>query len=122
MFFEFKNHCKYILILFLIILNACQLQEPTKNHGILFLENRANKIKINQNNKNLGIFWYKNGIPEVIKIYNTNYFYGKNWVGVLEKKIVKQGSSSKKSFFEWYFLLFALFIAFFISWYRESKS
>tara|TARA_B100001057_G_scaffold431311_1_gene458661 strand:+ start:1582 stop:2049 length:468 start_codon:yes stop_codon:yes gene_type:complete len=52
MFFKFKNHCKYILIPFLIILNACQLQEPTKNHGILFLENRANKIKINQNNKN----------------------------------------------------------------------
>ena len=52
MFLIFKNHCKYILILFLIILNACQLQEPTKNHGILFLENRANKIKINENNKN----------------------------------------------------------------------
>lgn len=52
MFFKFKNHCKYILIPFLIILNACQLQEPTKNHGILFLENRANKIKINENNKN----------------------------------------------------------------------
>ena len=52
MFFKFKNHCKYILIPFLIILNACQLQEPTKNHGILFLENRANKIKINKNNKN----------------------------------------------------------------------
>jgi hypothetical protein len=77
---------------------------------------------IDQNNKNLSIFWYKNGLPEVIKIYNTNYFYGKNWVGILEKKIVKQGSSSKKSFFEWYFLLFALFIAFFISWYRESKN
>ena len=52
MFLIFKNHCKYILILFLIILNACQLQEPNKNHGILFLENRANKIKINKNNKN----------------------------------------------------------------------
>tara|TARA_B100001093_G_scaffold510212_1_gene575660 strand:+ start:493 stop:957 length:465 start_codon:yes stop_codon:yes gene_type:complete len=52
MFLIFKNHCKYILIPFLIILNACQLQEPTKNHGILFLENRANKIKINENNKN----------------------------------------------------------------------
>jgi outer membrane protein assembly factor BamE (lipoprotein component of BamABCDE complex) len=52
MFLIFKNHCKYILILFLIILNACQLQEPNKNHGILFLENRANKIKINENNKN----------------------------------------------------------------------
>ena len=30
----------------------CQLQEPTKNHGIVFLENRANKLTINKNNKN----------------------------------------------------------------------
>ena len=52
MFFKFKNHYKYIFITFFIILNACQLQEPNKNHGILFLENRANKIKINENNKN----------------------------------------------------------------------
>ena len=30
----------------------CQLQEPTKNHGILFLENRSNQLKVNVNNKN----------------------------------------------------------------------
>ncbi len=30
----------------------CQLQEPSKNHGIVFLENRANKLTINKNNKN----------------------------------------------------------------------
>ena len=52
MFFKFKNHYKYIFIIFFIILNACQLQEPTRNHGILFLENRAKKIEINENNKN----------------------------------------------------------------------
>ena len=52
MFFKFKNHSKYIFITFFIILNACQLQESTKNHGILFLENRAKKIQINTNNKN----------------------------------------------------------------------
>ena len=75
-----------------------------------------------KSNKNFSIFWNENGLPKIIRIYNTNYFYGKNWIGVLEKKIVKQGSSSKKSFFEWYFLLFALFIAFFISWYRENKN
>ena len=28
------------------------MQEPTKNHGILFLENRSNKLKVNINNKN----------------------------------------------------------------------
>ena len=28
------------------------MQEPTKNHGILFLENRSNKLKVNVDNKN----------------------------------------------------------------------
>ncbi len=31
---------------------GCQLQEPTKNHGIVFLENRSNKITINKSNQN----------------------------------------------------------------------
>ena len=52
MFFKFKNHYKYIFITFLIFLNACQLQEPTKNHGILFLKNRADKLTVNVSNKN----------------------------------------------------------------------
>ena len=52
MFFEFKYHSnKLLLILFFILIN-CQLQEPTKNHGILFLENRSNKLVINESNKN----------------------------------------------------------------------
>ncbi len=36
----------------LFILLSCQLQEPVKNHGILFLENRANKLDIKNSNKN----------------------------------------------------------------------
>ena len=46
----FKNHILFVI--FFIILNACQFQEPLKNHGIVFLENRANKLKINISNKN----------------------------------------------------------------------
>ena len=34
------------------ILLGCQLQEPAQNHGILFLENRSNKLTLNQSNKN----------------------------------------------------------------------
>tara|TARA_B100000963_G_scaffold318496_1_gene299670 strand:+ start:976 stop:1440 length:465 start_codon:yes stop_codon:yes gene_type:complete len=50
--FTFKNHVnKFILFTFIFLLN-CQLQEPTKNHGILFLENRSNKLKVNVDNKN----------------------------------------------------------------------
>ena len=34
------------------ILLSCQLQEPAQNHGILFLENRSNKLTVNKSNKN----------------------------------------------------------------------
>ena len=33
--------------MFLILL-GCQLQEPAKNHGILFLDNRSEKLSINK--------------------------------------------------------------------------
>ena len=52
MFFCFKNHFNRLFIVLFIILTACQLQEPTKNHGIVFLENRSNKLIINKSNKN----------------------------------------------------------------------
>ena len=39
-------------LFFLIILIACQFQEPNKNHGILFLENRSQKMIVNKSNKN----------------------------------------------------------------------
>ena len=54
MFFRVKYHFnKIILILFLFfILIGCQLQDPDKNHGILFLENRSNKLVLNESNKN----------------------------------------------------------------------
>ena len=37
--------------MFLILL-GCQLQEPAKNHVILFLDNRSEKLSINKSNKN----------------------------------------------------------------------
>ena len=52
MFFKFKNHCFFSNILILIILTSCQLKESSKNHGILFLENRAEKLIVNKTNKN----------------------------------------------------------------------
>ncbi len=30
----------------------CQLKEPTKNHGILFLKNRSDKLVVNETNQN----------------------------------------------------------------------
>ena len=52
MFFCFKNHFNRLFIVLFIILAGCQLQEPTKNHGIVFLENRSNQLIINKSNKN----------------------------------------------------------------------
>ena len=52
MFFKFKNHYISLLILFLIFLTSCQLKESSKNHGILFLENRSKKLIVNKTNQN----------------------------------------------------------------------
>ena len=52
MFFKFKNHLKKVFFILFIILNGCKLQEPSKNHGILFLENRSNKLIVEKSNKN----------------------------------------------------------------------
>ena len=52
MFFKFKNHLNIVFFILFIILNGCKLQEPSKNHGILFLENRSNKLIIDKSNKN----------------------------------------------------------------------
>ena len=52
MFFKFKYHNNKFLVYLFIILVNCQFQEPTKNHGILFLENRSNQLKAELNNKN----------------------------------------------------------------------
>ena len=51
MSFIFKKH-NIFLIITLLFFTACQLEPPTKKHGILYLENRSNKLNINQHNKN----------------------------------------------------------------------
>ena len=48
----FKNHKNFYLLPFFIILIACQFQEPLKTHGIIYLENRSQKVIINKSNKN----------------------------------------------------------------------
>ena len=52
MFFYLKYHINKIYLLVFFILLGCQLQEPVKNHGILFLENRSNKLVLLETNKN----------------------------------------------------------------------
>ena len=52
MLFKFKNHFIKISLLLLFILAGCQLKDPDKNHGILFLENRSKTLILNKTNKN----------------------------------------------------------------------
>ena len=52
MFFIHNISFKILLIFLLFILVNCKLQEPLKSHGIIFLENRSNKLVIDKSNKN----------------------------------------------------------------------
>jgi len=69
MFSFFKNHFLKITIVF-IILSGCKLQEPLKTHGIVYLENRSNKLIVNKSNKNdvIKIF----GQPQIIDSENID--------------------------------------------------
>ena len=48
----------------MLILSGCKIQEPLKTHGIVYLENRANKLTVSKTNKNdiIKIF----GQPQII--------------------------------------------------------
>ena len=48
------NHFYKSLIgfFFFIILTNCQLKDPIKSHGIIYLENRSNKLEVKKTNKN----------------------------------------------------------------------
>ena len=46
------KHFKLLILFALIILNNCQLQDPSLNHGIVFLKNRSDNLYLNKSNKN----------------------------------------------------------------------
>ena len=74
MFIKIKYHKNIFFLTIFLILNACQLQEPSKNHGIVFLENRSKKLIVNSTNKNdvLRIIGY----PHSKSVKNENeWFY-----------------------------------------------
>ena len=79
MFFKIKNHI--FLFTLLCILNNCGLQEPSLNHGIVFLEKRAEKLILNKSNINdvLGII----GQPHIKSVKNQN-----DWI-YIERTLTK---------------------------------
>ena len=52
MIFKIKHYKILFSIFVLFILLSCKLQDPSKNHGILFLENRYKSLVVNKSNKN----------------------------------------------------------------------
>ena len=76
---------KFLLFAFIILIN-CQLQEPTQNHGILFLENRSNKLVINKHNKN--------DVKKMIgKPHTTSFDNQDNWIYI--ERVLTKGEFHK---------------------------
>ena len=86
MFICSKYHLSKLFILLLIIVTHCQLQEPEKNHGILFLENRSNKLIVNTSNKNDTIAVF--GHPHTKSLGNEN-----QWIYI--ERILTKGKFHK---------------------------
>ena len=68
MYVFIKNNIIFYIIFFILV--GCQLQEPTNKHGILYLENRANQLAINKQNKNDVIRLL--GVPHTKSIDDNN--------------------------------------------------
>jgi len=70
---------KYILILLLFFTLSCSLNKVKNNHGVLSLETKINKIKINKTNKNdiIKIF----GPPSTKSTFDSNV-----WIYIERKK------------------------------------
>jgi len=47
---DFRFHKQILYLLILIFLFNCQFKDASNNHGILFLENRSNKLIVNKMN------------------------------------------------------------------------
>ena len=70
---------KYILILLLLFTLSCSLNKVKNNHGVLSLEKKINKIKINKSNTNdiISIF----GPPSTKSTFDNNV-----WIYIERKK------------------------------------
>ena len=83
---KIKYHFKILYSIIFIILLGCQLQDPLKTHGIIYLENRSNELLVNKSNKN-----------DVIKVIGkpqiVNKEEGESWVYI--ERILSKGKYHK---------------------------
>ena len=76
--------------------------------------------KNNAFTKNFNIIWKAESTPKILKIYNNKVLSGKNWIGIIEKKVPKISENSKKKLFSWYTIFMFLVFFIFLSWYKEG--
>ncbi len=113
MFFKSKHLFNGYIVFIFILLIGCQLNEAKNKHGIVFLENRAQKLKVNYTNTNdvINIFGqphsksFKNSSEWIYieRIFEKGKFYklGQNVLSannVLILSFDKYGILKKKNF------------------------
>ena len=78
--------------------------------------------KNNTSTKNFNIVWKDQSTLKVLKIYNNKILAGKNWIGIVEKKVPKIYENSKQKLFNWYTIFMFLVFLIFLSWYKEGRN
>ena len=78
MFCKSKYHFSILSLIIFFSLVGCQFQDPYKNHGITFLDNRSNKLVVKKSNFN--------DLPRFVMIDNAELL-NKNSVNALLKII-----------------------------------
>ena len=124
MIFRIKHFNFYLFIFIIIFTHSCQLNDAKNKHGIAFLENRAEKLRVNYSNTNdvINIFGqphskgFENKLEWIYieRVFEKGKFYklGRNVLktnnvlvldfnkyGVLEKKIFLNKNDLKKMTF-----------------------
>ena len=72
MFIEKNHYLKTLMFFLCIILINCQFQEPSQNHGVVYLKNRSESLKVNYSNTNDVIKII--GLPHSKSINDENYW------------------------------------------------
>ena len=94
MTFVYRKHYKKLyIILFLFLLNNCQIKEANKAHGINFLENREKNLIIGTTNKNDIIKLIGNPHTTSIKDNDTWIYFERT---ITRGKLIKLGRNILK--------------------------
>ncbi|MDC0450023.1 outer membrane protein assembly factor BamE [Pelagibacteraceae bacterium] len=88
-----KHFQKLYIIIFLVLLNNCQLKEPNKPHGINFLENREKTLVVGKTNQNDVIRLIGNPHSTSIKDKDTWIYFERT---ITRGKMIKLGQNVLK--------------------------